>query len=303
MNVAFIGLGVMGFPMAGHLSSQGHRVRVYNRTRARAEYWTRENEGDACATPAEAAENADVALICVGNDDDVRSVVYGENGVLQSLRAGAVLVDHTTTSALLAEELAEACRAQHVGFLDAPVSGGQAGAENGRLTVMCGGDELTFTRIRPMLEAYSANVTRLGVAGQGQRAKMVNQVCIAGVLQGLSEGLRLAEKAGLNIPDLVNTLKHGAAGSWQMENRAITMSEEKFDFGFAIDWMRKDLGFAMEEARRYNLPLPMTETVDQAYARLQARGHGRSDTSALILDLNRHDDIAASGSSCTDENS
>lgn len=285
MNVAFIGLGVMGFPMAGHLSRQGHRVRVYNRTRAKADYLARENAGVVCDTPAQAAENADVALVCVGNDDDVRSVVYGDQGVLASLPAGSVLVDHTTTSALLAEELAAACAAQGAGFMDAPVSGGQAGAENGRLTVMCGGDARTFCQVRPMLEAYSANVTRMGVAGQGQRAKMVNQICIAGVLQGLSEGLRLAEQAGLNITDLVNTLKHGAAGSWQMENRAGTMVEEKFDFGFAIDWMRKDLGFAMEEARRHNLPVPMTEAVDQAYARLQAQGHGRSDTSALILDL------------------
>lgn len=287
MNVAFIGLGVMGFPMAGHLSQSGYRVRVFNRTHAKADDWSRHYEGSVSASPAEAAQGADVALVCVGNDDDVRSVVYGDQGILAGLAEGAVLVDHTTTSAVLAEELATECARRGVGFVDAPVSGGQAGAESGKLTAMCGGDEASFRQVKPVLAAYTANAALMGQAGQGQRAKMVNQICIAGVLQGLSEGLRLAEKAGLSIPDLVNTLKHGAAGSWQMENRAITIAEEKFDFGFAIDWMRKDLGFAMEEAHRHGLPVPMTETVDQAYARLQARGHGRSDTSALILDLNR----------------
>ncbi|EJN6826460.1 NAD(P)-dependent oxidoreductase [Vibrio cidicii] len=281
-TVAFIGLGVMGYPMAGYLSKAGYQTRVYNRTFAKAEKWAQQHQGQAFETPCEAALGCDVVFVCVGNDDDVRSVVYGENGVLAGLKAGATLVDHTTTSAELAIELAGACQKVAVNFIDAPVSGGQAGAENGVLTIMCGGDADVFANVSPVMDVYAKQITLLGENGQGQRCKMVNQICIAGVLQGLSEALLLAQKSGLDIGQVVNTLKHGAAGSWQMENRAQTMAQGKFDFGFAIDWMRKDLGFCLQEAERVGLTLPLTEQVDAQYAKLQQQGLGRMDTSVLI---------------------
>ncbi|EPP4294718.1 NAD(P)-dependent oxidoreductase [Vibrio navarrensis] len=281
-TVAFIGLGVMGYPMAGYLSKAGYQTRVYNRTFAKAEKWAQQHQGQAFETPREAALGCDVVFVCVGNDDDVRSVVYGENGVLAGLKAGAALVDHTTTSAELAIELAAACQKVAVNFIDAPVSGGQAGAENGVLTIMCGGDADVFANVSPVMDVYAKQITLLGENGQGQRCKMVNQICIAGVLQGLSEALLLAQKSGLDIEQVVNTLKHGAAGSWQMENRAQTMAQGKFDFGFAIDWMRKDLGFCLQEAERVGLTLPLTEQVDAQYAKLQQQGLGRMDTSVLI---------------------
>ena len=284
-NLAFIGLGVMGVPMAGHLKQSGHEVTVYNRTAAKAERWCQQHEGRSAATPREAAAGADVVFVCVGNDDDVRSVVYGADGVLAGMASGTILIDHTTTSATLAEELASTCAENSFRFIDAPVSGGQAGAENGALTVMCGGDHATFDQIKPIITAYAKQCSLMGRAGQGQRCKMVNQVCITGILQGLSEGLLLAEQAGLDIAQVVETLQHGAAGSWQMANRAETMSRGEFDFGFAIDWMRKDLDYALAEAERYDLALPLADAVNLAYGRLQAKGHGRSDTSALILDV------------------
>lgn len=281
-NVAFIGLGVMGFPMAGHLAAAGFATRVYNRTTAKAKAWAERFSGEYAETPKLAAEGADVVAVCVGNDNDVRSVIYGENGVLAGMKKGSVLIDHTTTSAELAEELASACHEKGVHFIDAPVSGGQAGAENGALTVMCGGKQSSFDAISPVLDSYSKQATLLGGHGQGQRCKMVNQICIAGVLKGLSEALLLAQKSGLDVGQVVNVLKHGAAGSWQMENRAVTMSQDSFDFGFAIDWMRKDLGICLEEAEKHGLKLPMTEEVDRQYQTLQEQGLGRMDTSVLI---------------------
>ncbi|MBR9786672.1 MAG: NAD(P)-dependent oxidoreductase [Vibrionaceae bacterium] len=281
-RVAFIGLGVMGYPMAGYLSKAGYETKVYNRTKARAEQWAEEYNGVACETPAEAAEGCDIVFTCVGNDDDVRSVVYGEEGLLVGLKPGAVFVDHTTTSADLAVELSDACNKVGNHFIDAPVSGGQAGAENGVLTIMCGGDSSVFEQVAPVMDVYAKQITLLGENGQGQRCKMVNQICIAGVLQGLSEALLLAQKSGLDIEQVVETLKHGAAGSWQMENRATTMAQDKFDFGFAIDWMRKDLGFCLKEAERVGLQLPLTQMVDEQYADLQLDGLGRMDTSVLI---------------------
>ncbi|WP_319534977.1 NAD(P)-dependent oxidoreductase [uncultured Vibrio sp.] len=282
LRVAFIGLGVMGYPMAGYLSKAGYETKVYNRTKTKADKWAEEFNGVACETPAEAAEGCDVVFTCVGNDDDVRGVVYGEEGLLVGLKAGAVFVDHTTTSAELAVELADACTKVGNHFIDAPVSGGQAGAENGVLTIMCGGDANVFEQVAPVMDVYAKQITLLGENGQGQRCKMVNQICIAGVLQGLSEALLLAQKSGLDIEQVVETLKHGAAGSWQMENRATTMAQDKFDFGFAIDWMRKDLGFCLNEAEHVGLQLPLTQMVDEQYADLQLDGLGRMDTSVLI---------------------
>lgn len=284
-QVAFIGLGVMGYPMAGYLSKAGYKTKVYNRTKAKADKWAKEYDGVACETPREAAEGCDFVFICVGNDDDVRSIVYGEDGALVGLKAGAVLVDHTTTSAELAVELAEACQKVGNHFIDAPVSGGQAGAENGVLTIMCGGESDVFEQASPVMDVYAKQITLLGENGQGQRCKMVNQICIGGVLQGLSEAILLAQKSGLDIDQVVETLKHGAAGSWQMENRASTMAQDKFDFGFAIDWMRKDLGFCLKEAERVGLDLPLTKMVDAQYADLQSDGLGRMDTSVLIKAL------------------
>lgn len=281
-NVAFIGLGVMGYPMAGHLSKAGFHTQVYNRTSAKGEQWAQEYSGSYHVTPFAAAQGAQVVAMCVGNDNDVRSVVYGEEGVLAAMEAGSILIDHTTTSAELAEELAKACQEKGVHFIDAPVSGGQAGAVNGVLTVMCGGEPNVFKQALPVMNSYAKQVTLMGVNGQGQRCKMVNQICIAGVLQGLSEALLLAQKAELNIEQVKDVLKLGAAGSWQMENRAVTMAQDKFDFGFAIDWMRKDLGICLDEAKRNGLTLPLTEEVDQRYAQLQEKGLGRMDTSVLI---------------------
>lgn len=281
-NVAFVGLGVMGYPMAGHISKAGFNTRVFNRTETKARKWATEYSGEFAITPAAAAKGCDVVAICVGNDDDVRSVVFGKDGVLVSMEAGAVLVDHTTTSAELALELADACSAKGVQFIDAPVSGGQAGAENGALTIMCGGDSNTFKSLSPLLNTYGKQSVLLGENGQGQRCKMVNQVCIAGILQGLSEALQLAQSSDLDVKQVVNVLKHGAAGSWQMENRAVTMSKNEFDFGFAIDWMRKDLGICLNEAKKNDLRLPMTKEVDGMYQTLQEQGFGRMDTSVLI---------------------
>ncbi|MBY7963514.1 NAD(P)-dependent oxidoreductase [Vibrio fluvialis] len=282
MKVSFIGLGVMGYPMAGHLVKAGFEVTVFNRTQAKAIAWAEQHGGHAAATVAECVSDADVVLTCVGNDDDVRSMTTSEQGALAFMKPGAILVDHTTTSAQLAEELGAAAQKVGVRFMDAPVSGGQAGAENGVLTIMCGSEADLFDELQPVFKAYGRSSVLMGGVGQGQRAKMVNQICIAGVLNGLSEGLILAENAGLDIPTLVACLKNGAAGSWQMENRAVTMAENKFDFGFAIDWMIKDLGFCLDEAQRQGVHLPMTEKTIAAYRSLSANGDGRMDTSVLI---------------------
>ena len=281
-RVAFLGLGVMGFPMAGHLSSNGHDVVVYNRTMAKANNWVKNYEGSSAATPRDAVADREIVFTCVGNDNDVRSVVYGDDGALAGMGEGTVFVDHTTASANLAIELCETAREKGVGFLDAPVSGGQAGAENGVLTVMCGGEEDTFNRVRPVIDSYSRAVTLMGIAGAGQLTKMVNQICIAGLLQGLSEGMNFALKAGLDPKTVVDVISKGAAGSWQMENRALTMAEDKFDFGFAVNWMRKDLNIILEEAQRNKARLPATSLIDQFYAQVQERGGGRWDTSSLI---------------------
>lgn len=282
MKVSFIGLGVMGYPMAGHLVSAGFDVSVFNRTQAKAQAWAAQHGGRAAPTVEACVHEADVVLMCVGNDDDVRSMATSEQGALAFMKRGAILVDHTTTSALLAEELGAAAQNVGVRFMDAPVSGGQAGAENGVLTIMCGGEADLFDALQPVFNAYGRSSVLMGGVGQGQRAKMVNQICIAGVLNGLSEGLILAENAGLDIPTLVACLKNGAAGSWQMENRAVTMAENSFDFGFAIDWMIKDLGFCLDEAERQGVRLPMTENTITAYRNLSANGEGRMDTSVLI---------------------
>ena len=279
---AFVGLGVMGYPMAGHLAAAGHEVTVYNRTAARAEAWVGEHEGTAAPTPAQAAAGAEMVFVCVGNDDDVRSVTAAPGGALESMAAGSVLVDHTTASARLAQELHEEAGRRGVGFLDAPVSGGESGARNGALTVMCGGDQAVFDRAEPVIGAYARAVTRLGGPGAGQLTKMVNQICIAGMLQGLSEGIDFARRAGLDVDQVVDTISQGAAGSWQMENRGSTMGRRQFDFGFALDWMRKDLAICLAEAERIGATLPVTALVDQYYARLQRRGRGRWDTSSLI---------------------
>ena len=282
IRVAFIGLGVMGYPMAGHLQNAGYHTSVYNRTEQKAQQWAKQFHGQAFKTPKEAAQECDIVFVCVGNDDDVRSVVYGEDGILAGLKTDAILVDHTTTSAELAIELAQTCQETGHQFVDAPVSGGQAGAENGALTVMCGGQKSAFETIKPVISAYSKQADLLGENGQGQRCKMVNQICIAGALQGLSEALMLAQQSNLDIEQVVEVLKHGAAGSWQMENRAVTMARDEFDFGFAIDWMRKDLGFCLDEAKRVGIRLPLTEQVDSEYAALQQQGFGRMDTSVLF---------------------
>ena len=279
---AFVGLGVMGYPMAGHLATAGHQVTVFNRTSARADAWVAEHGGASAPTPAEVAAEADFVFVCVGNDDDVRSVTLAEAGVLQSMVSGSVLVDHTTASADLAQELHAAAAERGVGFVDAPISGGQAGAENGALTVMCGGDQVDFDRARPVIDAYAKAVTLLGAPGSGQRTKMVNQICVAGVVQGLAEGIAFARRAGLDIEQVVDTISQGAAGSWQMANRGTTMARREFDFGFALDWMRKDLAICFAEAERVGATLPVTAVIDQFYARLQRQGRGRWDTSSLI---------------------
>ncbi len=289
-KVAFLGLGVMGGPMAGHLARAGHQVTVYNRTKARVEKWQARwaDEGlqlSGAGTPAEAARGADIVFACVGNDQDVEQVILGENGALEAMSDGALLVDHTTTSANLARKLFESCKAKGIGFVDAPVSGGQAGAENGRLAIMCGGTAEDMERAAPVMECYAARIVHVGDAGAGQTAKMANQMCIAGVLGGLSEAIRLSQAAGLDLDKTLDAISGGAAQSWQMENRWHTMVKDEFDFGFAIDWMRKDLGYALEEARGLGLSAPVTELVDQLYAEIQASGGGRKDTSALISRL------------------
>jgi 3-hydroxyisobutyrate dehydrogenase-like beta-hydroxyacid dehydrogenase len=282
-NVAFCGLGVMGFPMAGHLHRAGHQVRVFNRTAAKADAWVAAHPGgEAASTPAAAAADADVVFLCVGNDDDVRSVALGSDGALAGMASGSVLVDHTTASAGLARELAAAAAAAGVGFVDAPVSGGQAGAENGVLTVMCGGEQAAFDRMAPIAQAYARAVTLLGPAGSGQLAKMVNQICIAGVVQGLAEGLEFGRRAGLDVSQVVEVISKGSAQSWQMENRAATMLRDEFSFGFAVEWMRKDLGICLDTARDIGARLPLAALVDQFYAQVEARGGRRWDTSSLI---------------------
>ncbi len=274
MRVAFIGLGVMGFPMAGHLARGGHDVVVFNRTTSKADAWLKQHDGESAATPADAATGADLVLTCVGNDDDVREVAFGDSGALDAMAAGSVLVDHTTTSATLARELDARAAAQSVAFLDAPVSGGQAGAENGALTVMAGGDAATLQRVRPALDCYAKSVTLIGPVGSGQLAKMVNQICIAGLVQGLAEGLDFADRAGLDAAAVIEAISGGAAQSWQMDNRWQTMVAGEFDFGFAVDWMRKDLAIALDEAARSGATLKMTELVDKFYAEVQGLGGG-----------------------------
>ena len=287
-TVAFIGLGVMGYPMAGHLKAKGgHTLRVYNRTAAKATKWADEHGGTAHATPAEAADGADFVFTCVGNDDDLRSVTTGAGGVLESMKSGAILIDNTTASALVARELAAACTAKGIGFIDAPVSGGQAGAENGVLTVMCGGDQKTFDTARPIIDCYARMVGLMGETGAGQLTKMINQICIAGLVQGLAEGIHFGKRAGLDIEKVVEVISKGAAGSWQMENRHKTMNVGKYDYGFAVDWMRKDLGIVLDEAKSNGARLPVTALVDQFYADVQSMGGNRWDTSSLLARLEK----------------
>ncbi|MCA1766974.1 MAG: NAD(P)-dependent oxidoreductase [Idiomarina sp.] len=284
---AFIGLGVMGYPMAGHLQKAGHQVKVFNRTQAKAEKWSKEFSGSYAETPAEAAKNADFVMVCVGNDDDVRSVFYGDDGLLAQLSPGAVVIDHTTASAELAKELEKAVKDKKGTFLDAPVSGGQAGAENGVLTAMVGGESKTFEATDELFQSYAKTRQLMGPAGSGQLAKMVNQICIAGVLQGLSEGLQLARKVGLDPDKLISAISQGAAGSWQMENRYKTMWDSHYEHGFAVDWMRKDLKIALAEADRQGVSLPATALIDQFYADVQKMGGNRWDTSSLLARLEK----------------
>ncbi len=287
-KVAFIGLGVMGFPMAGHLKTKGgHDVTVYNRTAAKAADWVAKFGGASAPTPAEAVAGADFVFTCVGNDDDLRSVTTGKGGVFEGMKKGAILIDNTTASAEVARELDEAAKAKGCDFIDAPVSGGQAGAENGVLTVMCGGDEAVFEKAKPVIDAYARMVGLMGPAGSGQLTKMINQICIAGVVQGLAEGIHFGKRAGLDIEKVVDVISKGAAGSWQMENRHKTMNQGKYDFGFAIDWMRKDLDIVLTEARRNGAKLPVTALVDQFYGDVQAIGGNRWDTSSLLSRLEK----------------
>jgi 3-hydroxyisobutyrate dehydrogenase len=281
-NVAFLGLGVMGFPMAGHLARAGHHVTVFNRTPGKAAEWVARHGGRSAPTPADAARGAELVLMCVGNDDDVRAVACGSAGALSAMAAGAILVDHTTASAQVARDVHAAAAAKGIGFLDAPVSGGQAGAENGKLTIMVGGEAATFAKAEATLAHYARAVTLMGPAGAGQLTKMVNQICIAGLVQALSEGINFAQHAGLDAERVLDVISKGAAQSWQMENRGKTMVADKFDFGFAVDWMRKDLGICIAEGRANGAALPVTALVDQFYARIQARGGGRWDTSSLV---------------------
>ena len=284
-RVAFLGLGVMGFPMAGHLAKAGHDVTVYNRSAEKARAWVAEFGGTSAATPAEAAKQADIVFCCVGNDEDLRSVVLGPQGAFAGMAKGSLFVDHTTASAEVARELAAQAKTMGLGFIDAPVSGGQAGAVNGLLTVMVGGSQADFDRARPVAMAFSRAFTRIGESGAGQLAKMVNQICIAGLVQGLSEGVAFGMKAGLDMKLVLDVIGKGAAQSWQMDNRGGTMVDGKFDFGFAVDWMRKDLGLCMQEAQRNGAQLPVAELVDQFYADVQAKGGRRWDTSSLITRL------------------
>tara|TARA_R110000796_G_scaffold128308_3_gene243879 strand:- start:13498 stop:14367 length:870 start_codon:yes stop_codon:yes gene_type:complete len=287
VKCAFIGLGVMGYPMAGHLQKAGHDVTVYNRTAAKAEKWVSEYGGASAATPAEAAKGAEFVFSCVGNDDDLRSVTTGSDGILSTMESGSILIDNTTASADVARELYAAAKEKGVSLIDAPVSGGQAGAENGVLTVMCGGDQAAFDRAATVIDAFAKSCKLMGESGSGQLTKMVNQICIAGLVQGLSEGINFGVKAGLDMEKVLDVISKGAAGSWQMENRGSTMVENKFDFGFAVDWMRKDLGICLEESKRNGARLPVTSLVDQFYAQVQERGGQRWDTSSLIDLLSR----------------
>ncbi|MEM9436441.1 MAG: NAD(P)-dependent oxidoreductase [Pseudomonadota bacterium] len=281
-KVAFLGLGVMGYPMAGHLQAAGHAVTVYNRTAAKAGAWVAEHGGASAATPAEAVKGQDFVMACVGNDDDLRSVCLGEDGAIAAMEAGAIFVDHTTVSAKVTRELYEAASGR---FVDAPVSGGQAGAENAQLGIMCGGDAATYAKAEPIMEVYAKACRRMGESGAGQLTKMVNQICIAGLVQGLSEGLHFAEKAGLDIRDVVSVISQGAAGSWQMSNRYETMADDTYDFGFAVDWMRKDLAICLQTANENGASLPVVALVDQFYKDVQKLGGGRWDTSSLIKRL------------------
>jgi 3-hydroxyisobutyrate dehydrogenase-like beta-hydroxyacid dehydrogenase len=281
-QVSFIGLGVMGYPMAGHLARHGFKVKVYNRTTERAKAWVSEHGGMMATSPAKAAEGAQVVCACVGNDDDLRQITESEDGVFHGLAKDAIFIDHTTASAMVARELAENCSKLGGYFLDAPVSGGQAGAENGLLTVMVGGDREPFESVRQLIDSYARKVEWMGPVGNGQLTKMVNQICIAGLLQGLSEGINFAEQAGLDIHTVLDVISKGAAQSWQMENRGATMHQDKFDFGFAVDWMRKDLGICLDEARRNGSLLPITALINEFYGKVQRTGGGRLDTSSLI---------------------
>lgn len=287
-KVAWIGLGVMGYPMAGHIRQKGeHDLVVYNRTHEKAKAWVEQYGGQAAQTPAAAAQDADYVFSCVGNDDDLRTVTIGENGAFSTLKPGAIFIDNTTTSAAVARELFAIAKDKNVAFLDAPVSGGQAGAENGVLTVMVGGEPEAFTKAEPVIQHYARAVKLLGSSGSGQLVKMVNQICIAGLVQGLAEAIHFAKKADLDVPGVMETISKGAAQSWQMENRWETMMNDEFDFGFAVDWMRKDLGFCLDEAKRTGAHLPVTSLVDQFYSEIQAMGGNRWDTSSLIARLEK----------------
>jgi 3-hydroxyisobutyrate dehydrogenase len=281
-KVSFIGLGVMGYPMAGYISKAGHDVTVYNRTKAKAEKWTKEYKGNIADTPMEAAKDCDFVFTCVGNDKDLEEVTIGKQGIYNTIKKGAVYIDNTTASAEIAKKLFFSARAHGFGFLDAPISGGQAGAEGGTLTVMVGGEEVDFKKAEPIIDCYSKKIKLLGPAGSGQLTKMVNQICIAGTVQGLSEAINFGMNAGLNMMDVIEVISKGAAQSWQMENRHKTMIEDKFDYGFAVDWMRKDLKIAMDEANKNNSPLPVTKIIDEYYAEVQKMGGQRWDTSSLI---------------------
>jgi len=284
-KVAFIGMGVMGFPMAGHLKAKGYDVVVYNRTAAKAEEWVKKHGGKSAPTPAAAAKDQDFVMTMVGNDKDVEDVILGKDGALAGMKKGAILVDHTTASADVARKVFDAAKAKGIAFIDAPVSGGQAGAENGKLTVMCGGEQAAFDKAKPVMDSYGRAVTLMGAPGAGQLTKMVNQICIAGLVQGLSEGIAFAEKAGLDVSLMLDVISKGAAQSWQMENRGKTMHERKFNFGFAVDWMRKDLGICLAEAKRNGAKLPVTETVAGYYDEVSKNGGQRYDTSSLITRL------------------
>jgi 3-hydroxyisobutyrate dehydrogenase len=292
-NVAFIGLGVMGYPMAGYISKAGHNVTVYNRTEAKADKWLSKYKGSKANTPAKAAEKAEYIFTCVGNDNDLREVTFGDNGIFKTIKNGSVYIDNTTASATIAREIYKYSKKNGFGFLDAPVSGGQAGAENGTLTVMIGGDQENFNKAKDKIDCYSKKMKLLGGAGSGQLAKMVNQICIAGLVQGLSEGINFGIKAGLNMEDVIEVISKGAAQSWQMENRYKTMIDDKFEFGFAVDWMRKDLKIALEEAKKNNSLLPITEIVDIYYGEVQQMGGNRWDTSSLIRRLSKKINLSA----------
>lgn len=286
-KVAFLGLGVMGFPMAGHLAAKGHEVTVYNRTFAKAEEWTRKHKGSAARTPKEAAAGKEIVFCCVGNDEHLRAVVLGDDGAFAGMAKGAIFVDNTTASADIARELHALGKKKGIEFIDAPVSGGQAGAENGQLTVMCGGEQATFDKAKPVADAYAKAMTLIGPPGSGQITKMINQMCIAGIVQGLAEAMNLGQRSGLDMEKVISAISKGAAQSWQMDNRWKAMAEGKFEFGFAVDWMRKDLGIAMAEGKRARSAMPLVALVDQFYDRVQQRGGGRWDTCSLIQPLQK----------------